>query len=293
MPSATTVTAPPATPFTVDTPGATLRGDVSGGGPAVVLLHAGICDRSMWDGEVAALVAAGYRAVRFDSRGAGASEQVAVDGGVPFAWHDDVAAVLGHLGIARAAIVGCSFGARVALDLALAAPDRVAALVLVSARPSGSPADPLADATEAEVDAAIDDGDLDRANELELRLWVDGPAPRATPVDPALRKSVGRMNRAALARTVETGWYGQGTVPITPPASERLPEVSVPTLVVLGERDLPSYHDAAERLSQGIASSELLRVPDAAHLPTMERPDVFLPALRAFLDHHVPSHPPR
>ena len=278
------------TPFTVIVPGATLAGDSAGDGPAVLLLHAGVCDWTMWDGDVAALVAAGYRAVRLDLRGWGESAQHATDGDVPFSWHDDALAVFDHLAIDRAAFVGCSFGAGIALHTALAAPDRVAALVLVSVKPAGLPGDAVAEETDAAVEAALDAGDIDRANELELRLWVDGPNRTPDAVDPAVRAAVGRTNRASLERSVATGWYGQGAVPLAPPAIERLGDVTVPTLVVLGEHDLPGFHAAGHLLRDGLPSAALLRIDGAAHLPTMERPDVFQPALLRFLN---ASHPPR
>src|SRR5687768_10934531 len=98
--------------------------DVTGSGPAVLLLHSTVCDRRMWDPQVPALTAAGYRVVRCDLPGHG-------DTPVPTGRFDeaaDIAALLTDLGITRAALVGSSGGGRVALDIAARWPERVTAL---------------------------------------------------------------------------------------------------------------------------------------------------------------------
>jgi pimeloyl-ACP methyl ester carboxylesterase len=271
--------------FGAAVPGATLVGEWAGDGPAVVLLHAGICDRRMWDAEFAAL-AEDYRVIRYDSRGVGDSARDRAAGDVPFTYHADLLAVLDKLGIHSATVVGCSFGGRIALDTALAAPDRVAALVLVSARPGGVPFDPVTEAAVAEIEATIERGDIDAANELEMRLWVDGPGRSPGAADPEVRSFVAEMNRALLS----SDWDGQGWQPLDPPAVDRLGEVTVPTLVAVGEHDIPGVITAAHVFAERIPHSHFVRFPDAAHLPNLERPAEFVATLRTFLGHH--SHHP-
>ena len=110
--------------------------EAAGDGAAVLLMHAGISDRRMWDGQWAAL-AERFHAIRFDARGFGAS----ADPSRPYTLHGDALDVLDALEVERAAVVGASMGGGAALDMALAVPHRVSALVTVNSTPSGwSPA---------------------------------------------------------------------------------------------------------------------------------------------------------
>ncbi|WP_372495126.1 alpha/beta fold hydrolase [Nocardioides pinisoli] len=107
--------------------GATLAGEVRGDGPALVFLHAGVADRRMWDG-VVETVTDTHTTVAYDRRGFG---------GTPpheetYSQTDDLLAVLDAAGVTQATLVGCSQGGKVALDFALAHPDRVAAVVLIA-----------------------------------------------------------------------------------------------------------------------------------------------------------------
>src|SRR4051812_43036480 len=102
--------------------------DEAGTGPAVVLLHAGIADRSMWSEQLAPLAGAEYRVIAPDLPGFG---DAPVAPGPQAPWHD-VLAALDELGIGKAALVGDSFGAAVALRAAVVAPGRVRALALFS-----------------------------------------------------------------------------------------------------------------------------------------------------------------
>lgn len=264
--------------FEVTFDDATLRGEWAGEGAAIVLLHAGICDRRMWDAEFAAL-AERYRVVRYDLRGIGDSVPPASTDDRPFSHHTDLLALLDHLGIASATLVGASFGGRTAIDLAIATPERVDGLVVVCASPGGSPWDVVVRASRVEIDEALDGGDIAGANELELRLWVDGPRRDADVVDPDLRAWVGSMNAASLAVT----WTGAGEQLLDPPAADRLDEIGCPALVIVGDLHVPGVVGAGERMAAQIPSARLVRLPDAAHLPSLEQPGRFLAELTAFL----------
>src|ERR671917_798755 len=147
-----------------DVNGARIAYDVAGSGPPVLLLHAGIGDRRMWDAQVPAF-AKHFTVIRFDARGFGETRKP----DAPFAPYADAVGLLDHLGISRAHFVGVSMGSQTAIEAAIAAPERVSALVAVAAR-TGTPASPALRAGWERVDELYDAGDIEGAVEHELRM---------------------------------------------------------------------------------------------------------------------------
>ena len=244
-----------------------------------MLVHAGVGDRRLWDAQVEPF-AENHRIARLDLRGFGES---ALPGG-PFSHVDDVRALLDHLGIERAALVGNSFGGRVSLDFALLHPQRTAALVLVASALSGYEASGTLEAFDEEEEALLDDGKLDEAVELNLRTWLDGPERDAAPVPPEVRSRVAEMQRSALETMVRAyeGLPEPGPVAwADPPAATRLSEVSAPTLVMIGTLDQPDFLAISQRLAAEIPGAESAEL-DAAHLPALERPEEFNPLVLDF-----------
>jgi 3-oxoadipate enol-lactonase len=256
-----------------------IHAETAGDGPAVVLVHAGICDSGMWDAQWGAL-ADGRRLMRFDMRGFGRSP-------VPSAAYSharDLIAVMDAAGISEAAIVGASMGGRVALEAALAAPARVSALVLVgSGLPGHEWSAPVRKYWEAE-EAAIERGDLAAAAEVNVRFWVDGPGRRPDQVDADVRGRARAMQLRALELQVPA-YERDGDLEelLVPDAGDRLGEVRRPALVIVGEADQPDIHAIGERLAAGIPGARAATIPDAAHLPSMERPELFDRLVTGFL----------
>jgi 3-oxoadipate enol-lactonase len=244
----------------------------------VVLLHAGIADRRMWDPQWPSITAL-RDAVRLDLRGFGESTARPHGALSPV---DDVIDTLAAARIARCHLVGASFGAGVAVEVALTRPDLVESLLLVS--PGGSL---IAEATpdlQAFVDAersALAGDDLDAAVEANLAWWVDGPKRDVGHVDRAVRDAVRAMQRRAFEVTAD--WGDVEERELDPPALDRLAEILVPTLVLMGGLDLDAIEVAARRVTEGIPNARRIDWPDTAHLPSMERPDAFLTLLRHWL----------
>jgi pimeloyl-ACP methyl ester carboxylesterase len=255
--------------------GASLYYETVGAGEPVVLLHAGIADRRMWDRQLEAL-AEHYRVLRFDRRGFGQSPLT--DG--PYTHHEDLRGLLDGLDIERASLVGCSMGGGAAIDFALRYPERVRALVLVGSAVSGAESDEPPPQEWDELVAADQAGDLERVSELEVRIWVDGPYRSPEEVDPAVRDLVRDMNLIALRS--EASGLGE-ELPADPPAAERLGEIRIPTLVVVGALDRPEVVARSEALAQDIPQARKVVMEGTAHVPNMERPEEFNEALLAFL----------
>jgi pimeloyl-ACP methyl ester carboxylesterase len=255
-----------------------------GSGPAVLLIHAGIADRTMWAPQWE-----GWRdhltLIRYDQRGFGES----ADPAPPYSLHADALAVLDAARVERAAVIGCSFGGATALDLALAAPERVKALVEVAATPSGHEPTPDLLAAFERVEAAYGRGGVEAANEIELEMWADGPGREPGAADPDFRARVGAMNREVLRReeareeadrVLEPG-------PLEPPALGRLAEIEIQTLVVTGEHDQPSALAGSAAIAAGVPGAEAIEIAGAAHLPSLERPEAFEAAVLPFLLRHA------
>ncbi|MBA2598248.1 MAG: alpha/beta fold hydrolase, partial [Chloroflexia bacterium] len=158
--------------------GARIAYDVAGTGHPLLLLHAGIGDRRMWDAQIPAF-AQHFTTIRYDARGFGETRMPAA----PFSPSADAIALLDHLGIARAHVVGVSLGSQTAIETAIAAPDRVSALVAVAAR-TGTPVSPALRAGWEWVNELEEAGDTPGAVEYELKMWVDGPERGPDAVDP-------------------------------------------------------------------------------------------------------------
>src|SRR5450755_1868304 len=200
--------------------GGTVWADDTGGpGAPVVLLHPGIGDSRVWDLVVPRL-ADRYRVIRYDARGHGMSPPATA----PYTLLDDLIMVLDQLEVAQATLVGCSQGGATSIDLALAQPERVSALVLVSPGVSGYPlpGDPELDAQFGAFAAA---GDVEGIARLALGMWTTG-----APDDAA----------AAQLRSAAKAWLANGEYEKpSPPAFHRLDRITAPAVLLIGDKDHP------------------------------------------------------
>jgi pimeloyl-ACP methyl ester carboxylesterase len=122
-------------------------------------------------------------------------------------------------------------------------------------------------------------GEIDALNELEVRVWADGPGQPEGRAPETVRARVRRMNRATFQRDDGT----PTALPLQPPAIGRLSEVSVPTLVLAGDLDTTDVLRLADLLAGGIRGVRKLDFPGSAHMINMEFPAEFNQALSDFL----------
>jgi pimeloyl-ACP methyl ester carboxylesterase len=253
--------------LTFDVEQARLAGErVGTGTPTVVLLHAGVCDRRSWR-EVADDLGASTTVIAYDRRGFGGTPP-AVE---PYDAVSDLRTVL-DAAPGPAWLVGSSMGGGLAVDAALILSEMVAGLVLLAPGVSGAPEpgpEEIDDATSRIDDAlvlALDAGDIDEANRLSTRLWLDGPAEPEGRVSGAPRQLALEMGAIALANDAA---IELGTSPV-PDAWARLGEIDLPVTVVCGNLDVPFLAEAARHVARAIPGARHIELAGRAHLPYLE-----------------------
>lgn len=246
--------------------------EVAGRGEPVVLIHGGQLDSRMWDGEFA-LLSKEFRVLRYDVRGYGGSPRPE---GLTYSDASDLNALLDYVGMPKAHLVGLSLGGRIALDFAPIHPERVASLTLVGPGLAGFEfPDPEGDARWWAMILAAHDG-AEKVTDLWLRDPLMAPAMENPRLAPRLRLLSLENGQAWLANPVLQKSP-------RPPAAERLKEIHAPTLLVLGDRDVPSIKATMEKLEKDVPGARKVVVPGAGHMVNMEKPEEFDRALLAFL----------
>ena len=265
--------------------GARLYYEVTGAGHPILLLHADVADSRMWDEQVAAL-APHYRVICLDKRGFG--KTTAEDG--PFSHRQDIADLLRHLSIEKTAILGLSNSAVLALDFTLEHPEMVDALIVAAGGVSGY--QPPATETEMrlflEYEALEGKRDFAGLIELGVRVWADGPGQPDGRADARVRTRL----RDMLTDMYRLHHEQLQPRPLEPPAIERLGEIRVPTLVLVGDLDESGTIAAMNLLAEHVAGARKVVFSGAAHMVNMEQPERFntlvLEFLRALPDTAAP-----
>ena len=242
--------------------------EVSGSGEPLVFVHAFSVDRRMWEPQVAAFQGR-FKVVRYDLRGHGKS----VPPTEPYTGYDDLRGIVDTLGIDRATLIGLSAGSELAINFAIAHPERVARLVLAAPGLGGYAAPPLP--WFKPVMEAASAGDPDRA----AKLWAE------TPIMALRSNTAATATVTSLVMSNSRLWtYRRTEQPLSPPAVTRLSGITCPVLIVVGDADLPHIKDIAKLLAGGIAKAKLVSIPGAGHIVNLDAPGPFNEAVAAFLD---------
>ncbi|MHB8590112.1 MAG: alpha/beta fold hydrolase [Candidatus Dormibacteraceae bacterium] len=222
--------------------GARINYERAGAGFPVIFLHAGVADSRMWEPQVP-VFAKQFDIIRPDLRGFGKSELP------PEPWSPvhDLLTLIDDLGLKPAHLVGCSMGGGIIIDFALEHPDRISKLVLVGSSIGGFTFRPEHAHVFAEAATARQAGDLAALNEAMLHLFLDGPdRPRGYVSEP-LRTLFLDMNAIAVRADFDKATPAQNVL-----ALRRLHEITAPTLVVVGDKDVPTVLEAADLLADSI-----------------------------------------
>jgi pimeloyl-ACP methyl ester carboxylesterase len=232
----------------------------------IVLIHSGVTDRGEWD-DVRPLLERDHRVVTPDLPGFGSTP---LEPGEHSLADDVLDAFDGH-----AVLVGTSFGGRAVLEAALAAPERVAKLVLINANPFVW--SEQVRRVQGQEDALFEAGRFEEAAELMARWWFVGPQREPGEVDSGLYERV----RAMVLR----GYALQADVDATLRRVEiQLEQLTTPTLVLRGALDWPDVAAAAERFVRELPDAREVVIDGSAHLPTLERPDEVARVILEFVD---------
>ena len=260
--------------------GASLRYELAGDGPVLVLIHSGLTDCRMYDEQFGEL-SRQCRVLRYDLHGFGRSSWP--EG--PYTHYDALRELLNQLEIDHVTLLGTSLGGGVALDFTLTYPEMVDALVTVASGISGYPQTPEDERLFAPVVQAFTDNDYTTAIDLMIHIWVDGPDRDPREVDANLRERVRALYTDVLLRTREGG---RPPMQIDPPAYGRLDQIHVPTLVLVGDQDIPAVKAQAEQITSAVEGAREVLLPNVAHLINMEIPQEFNRIVLEFLrEHHL------
>jgi pimeloyl-ACP methyl ester carboxylesterase len=241
--------------------GGSLYYETLGRGAPVILLHGGFGDRRMWDAQMEPLSQA-FRVIRYDHRGFGKSS--APD--QPYSPVADLVALMEHLELKRANLVGNSMGGTLALDFALLQPNLTGAVVVVASTAGGYPVSEEDIKNVNEVLGVAKDKGTSAAVPLWLRHPMVGLASRHPTAGPLLRTMVEDNQKMFLAEH----WPQE---PMTPPAYERLAGLNANVLFIVGDQDVASVRNGAEASAARIKKSKVVTIKDADHLPQMEHPE--------------------
>ena len=243
--------------------------DSGGNGAPVILAHGFLMDHEMFAPQVAALTPE-FRVITWDERGFGLTNW----DGQPFTYWDSASDCIGlmdHLGIERAVIGGMSQGGFISLRVALTAPERVRALVLLD--------------TSADVDTPV----TKAANQGMLDMWLSaGPVDQLTdavaaiiindPVENA--RWIAKWRQVPKENIAEPGRCLAGREDITP----RLGEITCPAIAIHGEADSALTIDRAEAMAAALPGcGDVVRIPGAAHAANLTHSDLVNPPLLSFL----------
>jgi 3-oxoadipate enol-lactonase len=261
--------------------GGRLYYETSGSGPAIVLIHAGFLDLRMWDPQIP-VVSKTHRVIRYDVRGFGKSD-IARN---TYSDYKDLRALLYHLRVKTASLVGVSNGGRIAADFAVEYPSMLDHLVLVSPGMSGyKSSGPEEDKMWEEFDrqmkpqeVADREGRAVDAVEMDVNAWASAQ----TPVN---RERIRQIALDNFHVHVENPWKLQ--VPPEPRTFQRLSQIRIPTLVIIGDRDVPPQILLTDNIHSHIPGSKRLLIPGADHIANMSKPEEFNIAVLEFLKREI------
>ena len=245
--------------------------DTGGNGIPVVFMHAATGSSRVWDYQIPAFTAAGYRLIAYDRRGWGRSEIVAT-GPQPGTGADDLQALMDHLKIDRFHLVATAAGSSVSLDYAVSFPQRLRSLVMANGALGG-----------------FEDKDYQELGRRIRSPQLDALPPELRELGPSYRAS----NPEGTRRWIELERMSRPGGSTAQPQSVRnrimtsvLENIKVPVLLITGDADLLAPPPLLRFVAARMKNSESLIIPEAGHSAYWEQPEIFNRAVLEFIRRH-------
>ncbi|MEV6268009.1 alpha/beta hydrolase [Kribbella sp. NPDC051936] len=232
----------------------TISHAVTGEGPDLLLVHAGVADSRMWARQVDELKSSN-RVITLDLRGYGETPLAPT-----YSDAGDVLALLEELGAKDVTAVGASYGGYVVQQVASRRPELFSRLVLLCAPTDNVQPDDELRALWGEENALLEAGDVDGATELTVRRWI-GPE-----ADDEARELLRVMQKRAYDVQLAAGDVDNEEWPVEPE------KITAPVRLITGAHDFKFFADSAIYLTERLPNAEHINLPWAGHLPTLERP---------------------
>jgi len=256
----------------VDTGKCKMHYEMKGKGTPLIMIHAGMLNKQMWEPQFEEF-AKKFKVIIYDARYHGLS-QCEPD---TFSNHKDLFLLMEKLQIPRAVIMGESMGGYVSIDFAIAYPEKVIALIPVSTGLTGYEfKDKIWLDNQAKMQNAQS---IEEVVEYIQKTWTDGPQRTPEQVDLLIRNKAKQMYIDCL-KNMKQGMVEER---LDPPAIGRLNSIDAPTLVIVGDLDLPGIMEIADLIVKDVRGSRKHTVKGAAHLVNMEKPVEFNQAVISFV----------
>ena len=247
-----------------------------GEGTPLIMIHGGFLDRRMWDNQFE-YFSKNYRVIRYDVRNHGLTESEADT----YTNYDDLNGIMEKLNIDKAIVMGLSLGGMIAIDFAIAHPEKVIALIPVSAGVSGNN---LKDKDwldfDKKINEAFEKNDMESAAACMLKYWTDGMKRKPEEVNSEMRNYLKKMILETFAKWNSDVRSGK----LNPPAFGRLSEIKSPLLTICGDIDLPGILDLADKIEKEVPRVKKYMIKNSAHMVNMDYPDKFNSIVSYFLD---------
>ncbi|MBP1992911.1 alpha/beta fold hydrolase [Paenibacillus eucommiae] len=254
--------------------GVTIAYEDEGQGLPVILLHGFPLDHHMWKHQTTALKEGGFRVITPDMRGMGGSE-VPTDTISLENYADDVLALLDHLDIPKAVLGGFSMGGYIAFSMLRKAPDRFTALVLADTKPEAD--SPEAQKNRMNLAAALfEKGSIAASDAMIPKMLTEKTRNENPHLEVKLHSIIESTNPLSLVHASIAMAFRQD-------ATALLTQITVPTLVIVGEEDQVTPIEVMKQMADQIYQSQFVKIPESAHLTPMENPEAFNKALLEFL----------
>lgn len=244
--------------------------EVHGEGPAVLLLHAGLLDHRMWDKQVEMLTE-NHKVITVDLPAHGNSSGIDTTILVAQVLHE----VLAHVNIQKVSVIGLSYGSSCATDFAIAYPDQVEKMILVSPGLTGWEKVLQPDTVSAHyfqaLDSAFKSDDFERIAETFTKAWCDGPFRNKEQVSKEVREYVHATSLKNLKQHKEDTWGNFS--PST--AAENIQNLRLPVLLIYGDQDIPFVATVSHFIAEKINGSAEKKIQGVAHMLNLENTDAF------------------